>query len=971
MRRPLALSLLTVALALLSTQWPAVGTSQAPVSGLQYDAPFFPGARYDPAIPAADALLGFPVGARAATHAEIERCLRAWDEASPRTRLVEHGRTWEGRPLYHLVVSSPQNLTRLDEIQAGWAKVADPRSVPEPEAEGLAGTLPAVAWLGYSIHGDETSGADASLAVAYHLTASLDPEAEALLRELVVILDPMMNPDGRDRYLQQVAQHRSGVPNLDDQSLLHQGYWPAGRGNHYLFDLNRDWIFAVHPETRGRVRAVSAWHPLLFVDAHEMGALETYLFYPPREPLNPNLPEHVRRWWDVFGEDQAKVFDRRGWRYYTGEWAESWAPVYSDSWSALRGAVGILYEQAGITEDAVRRPEGTLVTYREAVHHQAVSSLANLETLRANRAALARDFLASRRRAVAASGPYARRIFAVLPTANRSRSSQFVDLLRLQGIEVFELAREERVRGAVDALGRTRAETSLPPGTLLIPNRQPEAHLLAAMLEPDPRPSPDFLQRERRELLLHGDSLMYDVTGWSVPLLYGLETLVFEGELPAGAAPVPGVAPSAAVEGGMPDDPQRPLAYVFDGAEDLAVAAAARLMERGVAVRVADRDLRLDGRDYSRGSVVVIHDDNRGRDAEMEAAVGAVAAEVGLAPAAVSGGLGPGDAPDLGGRHFVRLEPPRVAVVSRGAVRPAEYGALWLTLDRHLGIRHSHLDEAGLDGADLRRYNVLIVPPRWGEALPEGLAGELKGWLEAGGTLIAVGSSAAALAAEKPGVSRVRTLPDALEKLDDYRVALWREWVAQAPDVDPAAAWSHMIPERLSYPWQEAGEEKDPPLDELRRRDRWQETFMPQGAILAGRVDPEHWLTFGCRGPLPILFGSGPVLMAGVEVEAPVRFGQLEPEAAATPGAVSNRIGWAPVPRGHRLYLRLSGILWPEAAHRLANAAYVTRERVGDGQVILFAGSPVFRGATLATRRLFTNAVVFGPGFGASSPVLP
>jgi hypothetical protein len=349
----------------------------APVQELTGPLEIIPGAPYDPAVPTPDTLLGFPLGSRAATPEEIVRVVQAWD-GHPRVKIVEYARSWEGRPLHYVVVTSPANQARLEEVKAGMARLGDPRGLADGEAQRLVRELPGVAWIAYSIHGNESSGSDASLAVLHHLIAGTDPAVTTLLEEVVVIIDPMMNPDGRARFTHQAAQHRGAAPNFDDQSLLRTGSWPWGRGNHYLFDLNRDWTLGIHPETRGRIRAVSEWRPLLFVDAHEMGSQDTYLFSPQREPKNPHTPESRSRWSALFARDQAAAFDQRGWAYYTGEWNEGWYPGYSDAWATFRGAVGILYEQARVGEDAVRRPGGGLLTYRRAVMHQAVSSLANI-----------------------------------------------------------------------------------------------------------------------------------------------------------------------------------------------------------------------------------------------------------------------------------------------------------------------------------------------------------------------------------------------------------------------------------------------------------------------------------------------------------------------------------------------------------------------------------------------------------------
>ena len=930
-------------------------TARSVLPGLRYDVEFFANATYDPSISTPEKLIGFSPGARAAKHAEIERCLKAWNAESERI---------------HLVASSSENLARLDPIQKDLAKLSDPRKVDASQADNLAETLPPVAWLAYSIHGNESSGSDAALAVLYHLAAATDAETKALLDSSIVIIDPMMNPDGRDRHLKQIEEVRGAMPNVDHQSLLHRGDWPGGRTNHYLFDLNRDWLFGVQPETQGRIRAISAWHPVLMVDVHEMGPLDTYLFSPPREPINPNIPQRIRGWSALFARDQAAAFDRMQWHYYTGEWVDNWYPGYSDAWAQYRGAVGILYEQARIYEDAVRRPEGSLLTYREAVHHQVVSTMANLATFRTKGRALLREFLHERRRAVDPSGPFAKQCFVVLPSANAARIERFVNLMSLQGVEVYQTAQDFVAESAVDPLGRTHKKATIPAGALLIPHRQPLAHWVGALLEFDPQMKAEALEKERGELLRHGQSAstIYDITGWSIPLLFGLDALVLKQDLPAGVlryAPKDFARPTAL--------DKEATALVIDGSDDRSVSAAARLAERGVHVRVADKAFALDGQSFARGSVVIAHEDNADAPGDFAQTAMAVAAELRLDIATVRSGMGEGDLPDLGGRHFIRVERPQVAVLTRDRTNPNSYGSIWFLLDRELGIRHTHLDKGLLQRMDLRPYNVLVLPR--GPIAPNVLE-PLKEWVEAGGTLIAVGQAAEDLVKKEGGLSKARNLPDVLDKLDEYEMALIREWLAEQGDIpDAQQMWAHVLEADLNYPWEFEEKSARPKKEALEKRDKWQAMFMPQGAILASRVDQKHWLTFGCENYLPVLVGTGwgiPVLMAAGSVQAPVRLGVFTPKDAVDKKKNDiARVGWAAVPAGQEMRLRMSGLLWPEAAHRLANAAYATQEKLGKGQIILFADDPAFRGAALGSARLFANALVYGPGLGASHPIEP
>jgi hypothetical protein len=700
-----------------------------------------------------------------------------------------------------------------------------------------------------------------------------------------------------------------------------------------------------------------------------MGSQDTFLFMPGREAVNPHVSEHVIRWETKFAEDLALAFDARGWRYYTGEWNDNWYPGYSSSWAALRGAVENLYEQASIGTDAVRRAEGTLHSYREAVHKQLVGTMTNLTTLAKNRKEVLAGFLAEKRACTGAAATIPARTFAFPPSKNATRQRQFLDLLTIQGFEVQSAGAAFRATGT-DRLGRPAPNHDFPAGTLLVAARQPLGRLVQALLEFDPRMKPEVLADERRDLLRFGESRIYDVTGWSLPMLFDVEAYTLEGDPPAAARaqPVAPLAPAAALS-----ESTTTVAFVIDGADDASVAVAGRLMERGVHVRVAARPFQFSGRDYSRGSLIVTRVDNRDRAADLAATVGTVCAQSHTTAAPLRTGWGPGDLPDLGGQHFVLLEPPRVAILGREPISAYGFGQAWYVLDRVLGLRATYIDAHDLGNADLRRYNVLVIP-NGGASLLSGKMEALKTWVEAGGTLIAIANSAAAFAKEKDGFGATRLLPDVLGKLDDYQQAIVREWEGRRTTIDTQGAWSFTPPSEVVYPWligESGGKQSD---EELKRQDDWRALFMPSGALLAARVDDRSWLTSGCGEYVPVIYTSRNVLMAPTAVQAPVRLGVFNPAsrpADADKKDNADKPGWTIAPPGYEMRLRMSGLLWPEAANRLANAAYVTREGLGSGQLILFASEPTFRAAALGTIRLFANAVVYGPGMGASHPIEP
>jgi hypothetical protein len=944
-----------------------------PVKDPQLQYPFkLLSANYDQAITHPDKILGFPVGQRVASPQQIADAVNVWGEQSERLKVVEYATSHEGRPLYAVFISSPKNLQRLDKIQSEITKLADARDINDRQAESIIKDLPAVAWMAYSIHGNETSGADAAITAIYHLAASKEQGITQMLDNMIVVIDPMMNPDGRARFAKSLEQYRGTAPNVDDQSLLHRGDWPSGRTNHYFFDLNRDFFYLTQPETKGRVSLINRWRPQLMIDGHEMGSQSTYLMGPPRDPLNANISPSLQKWAVTFSEDQGAAFDKKGWRYFTGEWFENWYPGYSN-YAEYRGSVHILYEQSRMAEDGVRRPEGTVQTYMESVHHQFVSTMANLNTLATHSQAMYADYWQGRKQNVAKKGPYAERSFVILANKNIGRTEDFVERLLAQDIEVFVAQTDLEVKYAVNQLGQTLATTDVPVGSLVIPNRQPEARLLAAIMEFDAAVKPEVLIKERQKKLRDGSSVMYDTTAWNLSMMYGLSALTVPTHMQSNLTPykATNVTPT--------DAAKNAIAWAVDGADDRSVSFAARLMERGVQVRVIDKSAILSEQRLSRGSVIITTTDNP-QNTELLSHINQTATELNLSLTSIFSGSGAGVLPDWGGQHFRLLSQPQIGILSHGSYSSYDVGATWWSLDTYLGVRHSQLDINSITKADLRRYNTLVMPLSFGK-LSEEQQAKLKAWVEQGGTLIANSGSAADLARKKDGLSKVKEVADVLDKAPYYDLALQREWLALQENIDMQQVMRHNINTELSYPWDDAT--KPLKKEVLEKREKWQKRFMPSGAIVAGRVDQEHWLSFGVNASLPLLYSNQPVLMSADESHAVVRVGVFNalPEIERSrktdndndnddelgdPDKHSpNVIGWSTLPQGQELLVRMSGLLWPEAAQRIANSAYLTHEKTGSGQIILFSGQPNFRGAARGTNRLFLNAVVYGVGLGS------
>ena len=953
--------------------------------------------RYDARVPAPESVLGFELGDRPARYDALVRYAEALAAASPRVRLERYARSHEGRDLLLLVISSEANLARLDAIRADRAMLADPRMTGEARARSIVRNTPAVAYMAYAIHGDELSSADAAARVAYELAAGETDDVRKMLDNLVVLIDPMENPDGRERILSISGSYLGAVPNPDPDALSHSGFWPWGRGNHYLFDLNRDWFALVHPESRGRAAILREWRPQLVVDSHEMGYESTYLFNPPRDPFNPNLPRGIYGWWERFASDQARAFDRQGWSYYTREWAEELYPGYGSSLAMYQGAVGILYEQSGTDGQPIRKPSGRIEHYRDAVAHHFVSSMANLATAAENREALLQGYRESRIEATRRGQQAPARAFYFAPHPDRARAERLATRLAALGIEVDRLETPGRLADARTFWRDGGRPEMLPAGTFRVRLAQPDGLLARAVLEPH-TPLPDStLAMEREQLERDKGSRLYDVTAWSPLLASGLEAWWSPRLDDLRWTPVrAGDAPSAA-RGGLAGGDAR-YGWLFDGTADGALVLAARLASRGFSIRAGEKPFQAGGRSYPRGSFLLRAEDNPAKTAEVLKAMGD-SAGVEIIPVA---GARITQGPDLGGDHWLLLREARIAIAAGPPLAFTSVGWAWNLLDRELDLRVSLLDVARLGETDLARYNVLVLPNVWGgsdayrRALGEAGLKAVREWIEDGGTLVGLEGGALTAADSSSGLSSVRPRAQArkdfpppafgldgpairaLERMQATGIGADGKPVQSAGLLVPGAPFATLgIPGAGSpvlgpgtwallgtmgdaarrraaqdtgraaaeaKPSEEASvSEAEQELARTRADERMQR-FHPSGAILRVDLDPEHWLAFGCGERVAAMMQAEEVLLARDPVTTVGRF--------AGPST-----------------LHVGGLLWPEAAGRIAQTAYATRESRRRGQIILFAGDPNFRGYFWGTERLFLNAVLLGPGLGTRHTV--
>ncbi len=675
-------------------------------------------------VPAPQEFLGYPLGDRFTHHERIVSYLEALAASSDRVALTRYGTTYEGRPLLLVAISSPANIARLEELRERHLKLADPRGVERAEIDQISGSDPVVVWLGYGVHGNESSSAEAALLTAYVLAAAEGGWSERL-EDVIVLIDPLVNPDGRERYVHFFETQRGRRADPSPLSSEHWEPWPGGRQNHYLVDLNRDWAWASQIETRSRLAAYRRWEPQVFVDFHEMWADSTYFFPPAADPISPLIPPTTIGWLATFGRANAVAFDGQGWTYYVGQRFDLFYPGYGDSYPGLRGAVGMTYEMAGHGRagSAIERPDGQLLTLADRLARHYTTSMATVQAAIDNRRALLRDFAASRRAALEASP----RSFLWKADAPEARAA--AALLEQHGARVEALAEPRRLDARPHS-GGGFVKHDFPAGTFVVSSRQPLGALVRALLEPDVPMDGGFIEAQRQRLERHQRPQFYDITAWSLPLAYNLEAWTVEDDLRGQALPGP---PANGVRG------EGDLGYLIPPQGLASFRAAATLQARDVRFRLALEGLRLAGRPYPSGTLFV---PRRGNPATLDRAI----EELGAAVRIDRTGTGLSeDGVSLGSDQVVPIRPASIGLVSGPGISVTSFGYLWHLLDRQIGVEHHRIDVQTLSRIELAELDVIVLPDGSGYAdqVDDETAKRLATWIDQGGILVAIGDAVA------------------------------------------------------------------------------------------------------------------------------------------------------------------------------------------------------------------------------------
>lgn len=686
----------------------------------------------DPAVPSPEAFLGRETGESYTLHADVVRYIHAVAEASDRVTIEEYGRTYEGRALHVLTVTSPANHARLDDIRAANLELADKDTSPTRAAEIVAEN-PIITWLSYNVHGNEPSSTETAMEVLYLLAAGQGDTIADLLDQSVVIIDPVINPDGRDRYVYWYKSMRSKQLRVSADDLEHTEPWPGGRTNHYWFDLNRDWVWLVHPESQGRIKAYKEWMPQVHMDYHEQGFNNNYFTMPGKAPRNLNLPDAYESWADMFGRATGKTLADNQVNYFTRESFEFFYPGYGSSYPSIQGAIGMLAEQGGHSRGgrAVETNDGYILTLRQRTWDHFATSMAVVESSVRHRQELLSYFQTFFDPSTSDNPTTA---YLIPDDGGNGYVTDVIQLLLDHGIEV-ERATDAFSVEASDYWSASPARHSFDAGTWIVRTNQ-SRHVMV-----------NTLMQRQMEIESYD---MYDMSTWSIPLAFNLHGAAWTE---AGLRVSTEAVSSAPVRESGLTNADAGYGFVIDWRQRHAPKALGMLWKAGYDVRAARRTFGIGDVDYPVGSVIVLKGRNRDKMDQISADMARIAEEAGVRiegydDSRVDRGM------DLASADARVIDEPRAVLMLDSPFSSETAGQIWYLFDQRVEWGLDRVRGNNFPSLDLSEVDVLILPPgNVGSMLDSTQTARVSRWVRQGGTLIGSESAASFLTGARSGLS--------------------------------------------------------------------------------------------------------------------------------------------------------------------------------------------------------------------------
>lgn len=659
--------------------------------------------------------------------------------ASNMVKLEQYGETYEGRPLYLAYISTPENIAKLESIRMNNLRLANAtKDRAAAQEDGMV-----IVWLSYNVHGNEPSSSEAAMKTLHALVDPSDTRTKEWLKNTVVIIDPCLNPDGRDRYVNWFTSVAGNKPNADPQSREHSEPWPGGRTNHYNFDLNRDWAWQTQIETQHRIKKYNEWLPQVHVDFHEQGFNEPYYFAPAAEPFHEVITPWQREFQTMIGKNNAKYFDQQGWLYFTKERFDLFYPSYGDTYPTYNGSIGMTYEQGGHSRGGlavVTEDEDTL-TLADRLEHHYTTSLATIEVTSQNASRVQKEFRKYFNDAINVGGGEFKSF--VIKTDGGDKLERLKKLLDRNGVE-WSYANAATLNGLNYTTGKTESFKTDAQDVVINMN-QYKSNLVRVLFERNSKLS---------------DSATYDITAWSMPYAYGvqaygLNSFVAGSSRQATTPAVPNVQPSYA------------YAVRWNGLQSAKFLG--ELLQQNIKVRYVEQPFSLKGQNFEKGSLLITRAANT-QIRNLHALVIDAARNNGVEIAGLESGF-VDKGFDVGSDRVRVINKPKVAMVTGSGIGSNAAGEIWHFFEQQLGYPITLINQDELARASWKDIDVLIMPDGFYRFLNDKpAADQLKTWVQQGGRVVALEGAVSQLARAEWGIKLKEEKKDDKkeEKKDDY-----------------------------------------------------------------------------------------------------------------------------------------------------------------------------------------------------------
>lgn len=700
-----------------------------------------------------ETFLGYTIGTQFTRHHKIVDYVK--HVAATKKEMVhieQYGTTYEGRELMLVFISSPENMQRLEEIRKNNLTLT---GIEKSSANKNTQNAPAIIWFSYNVHGNEPSSSEAALLTIYELVNPSNKETKEWLKNTVVIIDPCANPDGRDRYVNWYNQVLGIQSNTDVQSREHSEPWPNGRSNHYNFDLNRDWAWQTQIESEQRIKKYNLWMPQVHVDFHEQYYDNPYYFAPAAEPLHEAVTQWQRNFQEVIGRNHAKYFDANGWLYFTKESFDLFYPSYGDTYPIYNGSIGMTYEQAGHSRAglAIKTTNGEILTLTDRVLHHYTTGISTIEASSNNAKKLVSEFVKYFDDANAAK--HALYKTYILTSNNKHKIEALKKLLTANGI-LFGTTNTNNTKGFYYQQQKETDVKTLEY-TIAVSTAQPKGVLANVLLEPKSKLS---------------DSATYDITAWSIAYAYDINTYALKEKKEINyATTAPATIQKFTANYG----------YLIAYNSVNSVKALTYLLQKGIKVRYSEKPFMYKGKQYDRGTLIVIKSGNTIEN--INTAMNDLAKIIDVEIDEVATGF-MDKGVDFGSPSVKQITAPKIVLLTGDGVSSLAAGEIWHFFDRTLGYPITLINANDFDRTNISNYQVIIMPDGYYKFLNDKNSGEkLKEFMANGGKVIALENAVSQIAKLEIGI---KYKADNEKETDKEDISLLKKYADREKDYLPS-----------------------------------------------------------------------------------------------------------------------------------------------------------------------------------------